>query len=231
MKFMDNKQLKEYLFSLSRTSLKDFNAKIIAAKKPMIGVSIPDLKALAKSAAKENPQAFFSVLTDDTFEEIMLFGLAIGYADIDYGDKLCLIREYLAKADNWAHIDCALSAYKFIKKNKEAFLREIEGFLASQSCFAVRFGVVSLLDYYIDEEHLDYIFEVSDKLDCSEYYVSTAVAWLLATCLAKFADRTLAYLKRTETDDKTYNRTIRKAAESYRVDASVKELLKKTVRK
>ncbi|MBQ7165033.1 MAG: DNA alkylation repair protein [Clostridia bacterium] len=231
MKFNTNEELKNHLLSIAKEGLKDFSEKIIPAGSKIYGVTVPELRRLAKEAAKDDFYGFLSVLSQDSFEEILLYGMAIGYADIDYDERVKLIRTYASMADNWAHVDCAAATYKFINKNKRAFLREIEGFLSSDKEFVVRMGFVLLLDYYVDEEYLPFIFAAAENADCSPYYVSMAVAWLLSVCAVKFREETLAYLAGTKIDDKTYNRTVRKITDSYRVDEQTKNMLKKTLRK
>ena len=231
MIFESNEQLKSYLFERSSESLKDFNGRIMASPVPVIGVKIPVLKEIAKEAAREDLNAFLSVLSRDTFEEKILFGAAIGYAKISDGERVKLIAEYLTFADSWAAIDCAVSTYKFISKNKPLYLKEVERYLKSGGEFQVRFALVVLLGYFIDGERLSYIFKACDDADGSYYYVSMAVAWLISVAFVKYPIETEKYLYRTKIDDLTFNRAIAKINDSYRVDKQTKDRIKKLKRK
>ena len=57
-----------------------------------------------------------------------------------------------------------------------------------------------------------------------------AVAWLVAECFIKFPDETFDFLKTTELPKWTFNKTISKICDSFRVEKEVKDYLK-TLRK
>jgi hypothetical protein len=54
-----------------------------------------------------------------------------------------------------------------------------------------------------------------------------AIAWLLSICYIKYPKETSKYLDNTKIDDFTYNKTISKICDSYRIDKETKEKLKK----
>ena len=93
--------------------------------------------------------------------------------------------------------------------------------------FEIRFGVVMLLDYYIEEEYLEKDFKIFDKIKHEGYYVKMAVAWAISICLIKFYDETIEYLKGANLDNWTYNKAIQKAIESYRISDERKDDLRK----
>ena len=57
-----------------------------------------------------------------------------------------------------------------------------------------------------------------------------AVAWALSVCFVKFPEITMQYLKQNTLDDFTYNKTLQKIIESYRVDTETKKLIKQMKR-
>lgn len=231
MRFNDNGQLKEYLKAISSEKLREFNAGIIPTGKPSFGVPIPTLRDIAKDSAREDLFGFLGVLSQDTFEEIMLFGMAVGYADIPLRDRIRLIDKFLSFADNWAHIDCALTTYKFIAKNREEFIPVIESCLSSGGEYRMRFALVALLYYYVEEKYLPYIFETAESVDCTQRYVSMAAAWLISVCYVKFPDPTDEFLRETEIDDRTYNMALQKILDSNRLDEETKIYIKSLKRK
>ena len=228
--FKKNDELIQYLKEISSERLRDFNKKFIPQEHELIGCTIPQLREIAKSCAREDFDAFASIL-NTSFEEVMLYGLAIGYADMTLEKRLAELEKFLSLANNWAHIDCAVSTYKFIKKDKDGFLAVIDRYLKSDKPFKVRFALVCLVDYYVEEKHLDYVFNAVENIDCTEYYVSMAAAWLLSICYVKHALSTEKFLQRTKIDSLTFNRAIGKICDSYRVDSSQKEKMKKLKRK
>ena len=64
------------------------------------------------------------------------------------------------------------------------------------------------------------------------YYAKMGVAWALATAMAKFPQKTLAFFKSSSVkiDSWTYNKAIQKMCESYRVSDKIKALVRKLKR-
>lgn len=77
----------------------------------------------------------------------------------------------------------------------------------------------------------DYLFTIFDRVESlknrEEYYAKMAIAWLIAECFTKFPEETLGFMKSTELPKWTFNKTISKICDSYRVDDEMKELLRK----
>ncbi|MBR2968414.1 MAG: DNA alkylation repair protein, partial [Clostridia bacterium] len=74
-------------------------------------------------------------------------------------------------------------------------------------------------------------FNAVENIDCREYYVSMAAAWLLSICYVKHTLSTEKFMQRTKIDSLTFNRAIGKICDSYRVDSLQKEKMKKLKRK
>ncbi len=100
-------------------------------------------------------------------------------------------------------------------------------YLKSDKEFYIRFGVVMILSYYVEEEYLEKNFKFFDSIKNAAYYVQMAVAWAISVCLIKFYDKTLNYLKKADLDKFTYNKAIQKAIESYRITEQYKAILRK----
>ena len=106
----------------------------------------------------------------------------------------------------------------------------IQTYLKSEQEFEIRFGVVMILDYYIEEDYLEKDFEIFDSITYQKYYVQMAIAWAISICLIKFYDKTIKYLETANLDKFTYNKAIQKAIESYRITKEQKDVLK-TIKK
>ena len=109
----------------------------------------------------------------------------------------------------------------------------INKYLSSENEFEIRFAVVMILDYYIEEKYLKDIFNIFDNLylknRSNQYYVQMAVAWAISICLVKFYDETLKYLEKSKIDKFTFNKSIQKAIESYRINKEQKDELKELI--
>lgn len=84
---------------------------------------------------------------------------------------------------------------------------------------------VLLLDYYIEQEYLEKIFNLCNNYNTNDYYVKMAVAWLISICYIKYPDATLDYIKNNKLDDFTHNKVISKIKDSQRVSKEKKKYL------
>ena len=104
-------------------------------------------------------------------------------------------------------------------------------YLSSEREFDVRFALVMLTGYYIDEEYIDRVLEISKNIKHEGYYAKMANAWLLSICFVKFYDKTVEFIKGAGLDIFTHNKAIQKARESRRIDPQRKEELLKMKKK
>ena len=91
--------------------------------------------------------------------------------------------------------------------------------------FSERYALVTLLNYYVEENYLGLIKEYILTANTQFYYVHMAVAWLVAEILAKHYDFGVTLLQDARLDAKTRNKSIQKARESFRIDNEKKEFL------
>ena len=210
----DNKELIKYLCSIKDEEYRKFNEKIIKTNN-IIGVRIPILKKIAKEIAKKDYLTFIKNNKHKYYEEIMLYGLVITYLK-DYNESIKLFDIYINYIDSWATCDSIVLNYKIITKNLDDYLIKIKQYLKNNRPFIKRVGVVSLF-YYLNDDYIDEVFNMVNSIRTSEYYVKMAIAWLISICLVKYYDKTLNFLKTCNLDDWTYNKTLQKAIESYKI--------------
>ena len=74
-------------------------------------------------------------------------------------------------------------------------MNKIQDFLNSPYEYTVRVGLVLLLNFYVEENHIPKILSLVDSLNREEYYINMAAAWLLAECYIKAKEITLPYLQ------------------------------------
>ena len=79
---------------------------------------------------------------------------------------------------------------------------------------------------YVETAYLPTIERLIGQADTSRYYVHMAVAWLIAEILVKEYNEGIALLQRGITDEKTHNKAIQKAIESYRLTNEQKGFLR-----
>lgn len=220
--------IREKIFSLADEKYKEFHSGLCPNTNNIVGVRVPILRNYAKELVKEGFEKNYNKIQTEYYEEIMLKGMMIGLEKMDIDTKLTYIKEFIPYIDNWAVCDIFVAGLKI----KEKFYNFIQKYLENNKTeFEIRFGLVSLLDYYIDKEHIQEIFKITDKIKRDEYYIEMAIAWLISICYIKFPKETEEYLNNNKLSDFAYNKSIQKIIESTRVDEQVKNKLRKMKRK
>lgn len=219
-------QVRDRLFSLGEPDFQKFSAALIPGEKRMIGVRLPHLRRLAREiAASGQWEEYLHAAPQQYFEEIMLRGMIIGAARIPLEERLCYMRSFIPEIDNWSICDSFCSSLKFAQKNRERVFQFVQPYCESRKEFEARFGFVMLLDFFLIEQYLPSVLAQVHAFHPAGYYSQMAVAWLLATALAKFPQPSLHCLCSAPLDDFTYLCTIKKALESRRVSEQTKAAL------
>lgn len=208
--------IQKKLFSYQDNEYKAFSQKLIKTKYPIIGVRTPIIKNISKELINKNTP--LEKYKDKYHEEILLHGYAIGNINVDYKQRLILIKKYLNVIDNWASCDQFTMSLKFIKKNKKEYYKEIQKHLKSNKEFIQRYALVCLLDYYVqDHDYLDNILKIITREKYNGYYSKMAGAWLLSYCFIFFFNETFEYVSSHKIDEFVIKKAAQKAVESYRV--------------
>ena len=219
-------KIKKELIALSDNNYKEFSEKIVSNTANILGVRMPVLKKYAKELLAEHEiEELIQNINSEYHEEILLKGIIIG-SEKDPEKTKQYIKDYVSLINNWAICDSFCSNLKIIKKNKNDFWNFIQSYLKSDKTYEIRFGVVILLNYYIEKERLKEIFEVLKNIKSERYYVQMAVAWALSVCLVKYYDETYEFLKNNKLSKFILLKTISKANDSYRLSAEQKQKLK-----
>lgn len=214
--------IREELFKNQDVKYADFHSKLIPTveREKIIGVRVPVLRKIAKQGAKEN-----CFTLDYYYEEIMVKGMMIGYEKNSIEQRLAKLRNFIPLIDNWAVCDCCCATYKFTLKNKKTVWNFITEYLEKGE-YEIRFAVVMMLDYYLDDDYIDAVLEILSALRSDKYYVNMAVAWTLSAAYIKYKDRVEQILDKKLLSPWVHNKTIQKICESYRVESNVKKRLK-----
>jgi len=223
--------IREQLFNLADEKYRQFQSGLCPDTDGIIGVRLPVLRKLAKEIIKGDWRAYLKNADNQYFEEIMLTGMVIGYVKADAEEILKYVAEFVPQIDNWAVCDSFCTGLKFTKVNKSRVWDFLQPYLFSTEEFQIRFGVVMLLDYYIEDDYIDKVLDIFNEIKHEGYYVKMAVAWAVSMCFVKYETKTMDFLEKNELDDFTYNKAIQKTIESLQVDQETKAILKKMKRK
>lgn len=220
------KTIKDQLKELADAGYQKFAAALIPNVDHVLGVRLPQLRKLAREIAGSDWRAYLAQADDEFFEEVMLQGMVIGYAKADIEEILRYVAAFVPKIDNWSVCDSFCAGLKFTRSHKERVWHFLQPYLASDREYDIRFGVVMLLNYYIDESYIHDVLRWLDRIRHDGYYVKMAVAWAISICFVKLPEPTMAYLQNHSLDDITYNKALQKIIESHRVTEETKTLIR-----
>lgn len=221
-----NEEIRSKLFNLSEDEYRNFHSKLCPNTENILGVRLPLLRNMAKDLAKNNWEAYLNNPYNEYYEEIMIEGLTIGYIKTDINTRLKYIKRFIPKIDNWAICDSFCNNLKFTKKNLNEVWEFISTYLSSNKEFELRFAIVMMLHYYINEEYIDRVLHILNDINHEGYYVKMAVAWAISFAYIKFPHKTLVFLKNNNLDSFTYNKSLQKIIESTRVSNEDKDLIR-----
>ncbi len=217
------------------TEYRTFNQRIVATQYPVLGVRMPELRALAKQVAaspdlgrylEQGPHSDKS--REMTYEDVLLYGLTLAVA----GRKMPLAEVFryldglIPHFDSWAHVDVIISSFKFFGRNLPEVLAHFLPLKTDPGEFTKRTFVILLMDYFMTQEHVDGTLLHMTQVAQGQYYVDMALAWALAEALVKHYERAVELLENPVFSKFVHNKAIQKARESYRISDAQKEYLK-----
>lgn len=217
------------LYQIKDEKYAEFSSKIANSNYPLIGIRIPILRKIANELLKGKYFEYLKNCQFTCFEDTLLFGLIV--AKLENKDFLEFLPIYLKNADSWSHIDSFVASINFVNKNKEQFLTFIKNNIEGAEGFELRFYLVALMTFYLDEENLSYIFSTCERFDEKGYYNDMAIAWLISVAFVKFKEKTFEFIKNCKLSNFTLNKSISKINDSFRVTKESKTLLKNYYRK
>lgn len=219
--------IEERLFSLQDLDYKGFQSKLIpnVSKENIIGIRIPLLRKFSQTVALEKEsKEFVKSLPHKYYEEYHLHSFLIERIK-DCKECLQELDVFLPYVDNWAVCDSC--SPKVLKKDLDLLLDYIKKWINSPKEYVCRFGILSLMRYFLEdktfkEEYLEMVCEVKSDY----YYVKIMQSWFFATALAKQYNSTLKIFKQNRLSVWIHNKSIQKALESYRITKEQKQELK-----
>ena len=221
-----NKILEEIILNKDN-GYKDFHSKLVPNIDNILGLRGPKAKEIAKKYANTDiGNDFLSSLPHTYYDENLVHGYMLGFLKTDMETLHEHIENFLPYVDNWAVCDSMVCGLKKYFKNIDYVSDFIFGCLKSDKVYTVRFGIVSLLCYYISDKYIGRIFTETLKIKTDEYYINMAVAWLYSVCLVKEYEKTLPIIENKLLDKWTHNKSIQKAIESFRITKEQKDYLR-----
>ena len=224
----DLKKVDESLREMADEKYREFHSRLIPGVESIFyGVRVPALRKLARQLVKGDWRGFVELTKDSSVYEFnMLCGMVCALAKCDFEEKLEYVKKFIPSIDNWAVCDIVCGDLKDVKNNRERMYEFVLPYLKSQNEYEVRFAVVILMQYFVTDEYINDVLKNYDDIRHKGYYVKMAVAWGISICFVKYRNITLEYLASCNLDDFTYNKSVQKMIESFRVSREDKEMLR-----
>lgn len=216
LKLLYSQQDKEYgdfIHKLTPTLPRDY----------FIGIRVPDIRKLVPEISDEDKKVFLLELPHRYYEENMLHGFIISKMK-DYDEIIKQLNIFLPYVDNWATSDTM--APKIFSKHHDKLISEIRIWIKSKSTYVVRFGILMLMNHYLEKDFKEEYFDLVSSIKSDEYYIKMMQAWYFATALVKQYETCIKIIESKKLDKWVHNKTIQKAIESYRIPLDKKEYLK-----
>lgn len=206
---------------------RDFTAKLIPniEKERIIGIRSPVMKSYCKELREEECRFdFIKELPHYYLEENGLHAGIITSISKDINVIIKHIEEFLPYVDNWA--TCDSMPPKVFAKYPEIVYPKILEWLDSRHTFTVRFGLVCLLSFFLEEQYKTEINAKVASIKTDEYYINIAIAWYYSYALIKQYETTIPYFETPVLGKWVHNKSIQKAIESYRISDQQKDYLR-----
>ncbi len=223
-------EVKKVLLSNQDSKYKDFSFELnLYHKHKSIGVRIPILRNYAKELSRKYELDYLlENIDEEYYEEILLKGFIIGeYKKLSFNELVIHIDNHINKITDWSMCDTFAASLKITNKYQKEIWDYLQKKLNSKKEFTVRFALVMILDYYINDEYKDKIYHIIQNVNNDAYYVKMANAWLLSYMFIKCFNDTINFINHNKIDKWTLSKGISKACESFRISQEEKNILKK----
>lgn len=213
--------LRDQLLELCEPKYMKFTSALMPGVENVLGIRLPLLRKIAREIAAGDWRAYLAQAGDFYFEERMLQGMVISYTRCDPAEKLEHVARFIPKIDNWAVCDCF--CWRLKAAERQPMWEFIRPRFRSEAEYEVRFAVVMALGNFVDQAHIEDLLQLLDGIRHEAYYARMGVAWAVSVCYIKFPERTHAWLESCSLDDWTFNKSLQKIVESYRVSDAAKQ--------
>lgn len=226
--------IRKELERLADKEYKEFHSALLPTvdRDRIIGVRLPQLRAIAARIKRAGPKGSLPELPQgDTLEETLVRGFVVAGADMPLEEHLKAVAGFVPEIDCWSVCDSFVTSLKFVKKDRERVWKFIQPYFESDRTYDIRFAAVMSLAYFKDGEYAPRVFEKFDRIENDDYYVKMAVAWAVSVFFVNAREETRWYLENNRLDDFTFNKSLQKITESYRVTPQEKAEIRAMKRK
>lgn len=208
-----DKEYNEYLKFLKKFANKEyrnFQNSLMPKNKRILGINLPILSKIANEVLKGNWRSFVELCSNTYYEETTVKGLIIGMCNVSLLEYTHRIDTFSEQIRNWVTCDHFCIGLKSIDHYPFDIWDYLDSLLEKRNPWQVRLGIVIMLNYYLNDDYINKIFIKIAQIQCDNYYVKTAIAWLLSSAYIKYPNLTQDYLANCKLDNRTYKISIEK---------------------
>lgn len=207
------------LEALAEPAYRDFASRLIPGGMPMLGVRLPALRRLARELAAGAWQEYLDAgISEQWMEQVMLRGLLPAYLRREsYETRIRLVEAYVPSARNWSLCDSCCASYRFVRERLGETYERLQPLLNSREEYPARFGVVMLLQHYLQEPAwVPEIIQALLRQPAEGYYARMAVAWCCCELHLRYPERAAELLRDGGLPEESRRMAQRKIRESRR---------------
>ena len=213
---------------MENLKISDIKTELKKIKRTQFGISIPELRKLAQKIAKTDYKKFLDHDDYENFELKLLHAFVIGYAKDDINVLLAYFQKFIPMVNCWEICDSLCQNFKISRKYPDVVWNFLMRYEKTEKEFESRIISVMLLSHFLNDDYIDKVIAVLDKLKTIDYYAQMGVAWALATIMGKYPKKCLDYLKseNCNLDSLTYKKSLQKIRESLKISGEIKKQIK-----
>lgn len=206
-----------FLQEMGNEEKAEFEKRIVNTTFPIYGLYSDQKDALVNYLKKHDQKAIFSY-PGESYEVLYLQGRLIAVGKTSPEEKMRRLYSWLSSVDNWALTDSVMKGVRIKDSELQLWYSFIDDLVTQEGEFFVRFGVILLLSYFLTDDWIDRVFMLLKTVRTGRYYIDMAMAWLCATTLIRYKEKTLDFLKNAKNLNAfTVKKTFQKARESFRI--------------
>lgn len=227
---MTHEELQNWLQQNSEKRYADFTIGLIPyLSRPLLGIRIPRLRALAKRLARQEGLHALDKLSENTHEEILLRAFIIGYARPAWEVLREELFRFVPLIDNWATCDALCGDVYLTSESREQAWAFLRPYLDSSHTYEQRFAVVMILAHFLTDDDIGRSLDALRRIEPAGYYAAMAVGWALATAFTNYPDFVFDILCDPSVSRESRRLAHKKILESRRTDAAIRTRIKALV--
>lgn len=224
-------KIRQRLEAMAEPDFQAFSMKIIKGDAPVLGVRAANWRRLVKEIVADDWRAFLQAGVGDSYEELVIYGSVIVTAPMDWTERQQLLTAFVPLINSWAICDAVCCCMRLTPEEEESAWDFLVSCLDNEQEFVVRFGVVGMLELFLQESFLSCLLTAWESIRHDAYYVRMAVAWAVSMAYVKFPQPMTAYLASSKLDDWTYNKALQKIIESKQVNDATRNEMRQRKRR